>query len=234
MKPGCMLVTHDYNLGVIKNNILEKPQQFFRALKEALIVPLPGSKAQHLMSPPQRISHPHRGIKPRNSAILILMYPTSHGIHIPFTLRLHTLAHHAGEISFPGGGVEEKDPTLIHTALRETAEELGIDEHAVIVLGQLTPLYVSASQNMIQPIVGWLDERPTFSPSPYEVERIIEVPVTTLLDPGIVGEYQRVKHGQILTAPCYRIDSECIWGATAMILSEFILIVNTRILSQTL
>lgn len=228
-----MLVTHDYNLGVIKNNILNNPQQFVYALKEALIVPLPGAKAQHLMSPPQRIAHPHTGIKPRDSAILILMYPTPHGIHIPFTLRLHTLAHHAGEISFPGGGVEEKDPTLTHTALRETAEEMGIDEHAVNVLGQLTPLYVSASQNMIQPIIGWLDARPTFSPSPYEVERIIEVPLTTLLDPRTVGEYHRNKHGQILTVPCYRIDTECIWGATAMILSEFILIVSTLIVSQT-
>jgi 8-oxo-dGTP pyrophosphatase MutT (NUDIX family) len=202
------------------------------ALKLALEAPLPGAPAQRKMSPPYRITHPLQGIKTRTSAVLVLMYPTSHGIHLPFTLRLSTLAYHAGEICFPGGGFEEGDPTLNFTALRESEEELGLDAKSVRILGSMTPIYVSASYNIIHPVIGWADERPIFTPSPDEVERVIEVPLQTLLDPRNVGEYSKIHNGQTFTVPCYRINSECIWGATAMILSEFLLIVHTHILSK--
>ena len=225
-----MLVTHDYNRGVSTDNILNKPYQFAHALQEVLKAPLPGVSAQKIMSTPHRIFQPSHGISPRTSAVLVLMYPTDCGILIPFTLRLSTLAHHAGEICLPGGGVEDGDSTLIHTSLRETSEELGLDAKSVRVLGSITPLYVSASQNMVHPIIGWLDAHPTFAPSPYEVERVIEVPLQSLLNPDTVGKCRRTRHGQTHTVPCYRINSDCIWGATAMILSEFILIINTHIL----
>jgi len=229
-----MLVTHDYNLDVSTDNtFLNNPDQFVSELKKALTAPLPGVSAQRRMSPLHRRTL-HPGIKPRTSAVLVLLFPTPNGILMPFTLRLSTLAHHAGEISFPGGGVEDGDPTLICTALRETSEELGLDAKSVRILGSLTPIYVSASQNMVHPIIGWMNARPAYSPSPYEVERVIEVPLQTLLDPNNVSEHQGNRHGQHFTVPCYRINSDIIWGATAMILSEFLFIINTHILSKTL
>ncbi len=226
-----MLVTHDYNLGVSTDNtFLNNPDQFVSELTKALAAPLPGVSAQRRMSPPHRRAHPHPGIKPRTSAVLVLLFPTPNGILMPFTLRLSTLAHHAGEISFPGGGVEDGDTTLIDTALRETSEELGLDSKSVRILGSVTPIYVSASQNMVHPIIGWMNARPAYAPSPYEVERVIEVPLQKLLDPNNVSEYQRNRYGQHLIVPCYRINSDIIWGATAMILSELLFIINTHIL----
>ena len=229
---SCVLFTPDYNLDVNIDNTLKYPVKFANALRTALEAPLPGINAHKRMSPPHRVFHPQKGTKSRTSAVLILLYPTSQGIHIPFTLRLRSLAHHAGEICFPGGGVEDCDSTLIHTALRETSEELGLEARSVQPLGSITPIYISASQNMVHPIIGWMDTRPTFDPSPYEVERVIEVPIQTLLEPSNAEECQRVNHGQTRTVPCYRINSDYIWGATAMILSEFLFIINTQILSN--
>ena len=215
------------------DNSLKNPYQFVKALENALEAPLPGIDAHREMSPPHRIFHPHKEAKSRTSAVLVLMYPTLQGIVIPFTLRLSTLAHHAGEICFPGGGVEDCDPSLTHTALRETAEELGLEAQSVHVLGSITPIYVSASQNMVHPIIGWTDSHPVFDPSPNEVERVIEVPIKTLLEPNNVGECQRMNHGKTRMVPCYRINGDYIWGATAMILSEFLSIINDHVLSMT-
>jgi 8-oxo-dGTP pyrophosphatase MutT (NUDIX family) len=216
---------------VSTNNAINNPYQFVNVLKTALEAPLPGISAQRRMSPPHRTYYPDRGVQTRTSAVLILIYPTSHGIFIPFTLRLKTLAHHGGEISLPGGGVEDCDLSLSHTALRESAEELGLDQASVHILGALTPIYISASQNMVHPIIGWADSRPTFDPSPYEVERVIEVPIKTLLEPGNVRDCLLHNNGQTHTVPCYCINSDYIWGATAMILSEFLCIITTHILS---
>jgi 8-oxo-dGTP pyrophosphatase MutT (NUDIX family) len=162
----------------------------------------------------------------------VLMYPSQQGITIPFTLRLNTLEHHAGEICFPGGGVEEHDLDLPHTALRETEEELGLIPKSVQILGSITPIYISASQNMVHPIIGWTDQRPAFCPSPYEVDRVIEVPLITLLDPSRVSQCRRRNHGKIRTVPCYRINGEYIWGATAMILSEVLCIIEASVVSD--
>ncbi|MDF1513375.1 MAG: CoA pyrophosphatase [Anaerolineae bacterium] len=200
---------------------------FRNALKNALEAPLPGEPAHLKMAPPNRISQPSPGKETRTSAVLILLYPTPDGIVIPFTLRLDTLAHHPGEICFPGGGVEEGDSTLEFTALRETAEELGLDPSSVQILGSLTPLYVSASRNFVHPIVGWVSSRPVYSPSSLEVERIIEIQIERLIDRQNIGTHYRQRGREVLTAPCYRINSDSIWGATAMILSELLTIITT-------
>ena len=86
---------------------------------------------------------------------------------------------------------------------------------------------------MVQPIIGWLNARPVFEPSPFEVERVIEVPVEALLNPDNVGDCPISSHGQTRKVPCYRINRDYIWGATAMILSEFLLIINTHLLSRS-
>jgi 8-oxo-dGTP pyrophosphatase MutT (NUDIX family) len=213
------------------NNEINNPYQLINILKTALEAPLPGITAHKRMSPPHRIHYPDQGVQIRTSAVLILIYPTPHGIFIPFTLRLKTLAHHGGEICLPGGGIEDCDTSLSHTALRESAEELGLDQTSVHILGALTPIYISTSQNMVHPIIGWTNSRPTFSPSPYEVERVIEVPIKTLLEPRNVRDCLLKNNGQTHTVPCYCINSDYIWGATAMILSEFLCIINTQILA---
>lgn len=181
---------------------------------------------------------------PRQSAVLALLHEVTQGPALIFTLRPTTLTHHAGQISFPGGGFEPGDENLATTALRETEEELGISTHEVEILGKISPLYIAPSQNLVHPYVGWLAELPTFDPNPVEVAGVLSIPLTHLLDPDTLGIHYWRRNGQQLTAPCFLINGQdvikypqhqelwrnaCIWGATAMMLNELLQIVKSFI-----
>jgi 8-oxo-dGTP pyrophosphatase MutT (NUDIX family) len=130
------------------------------------------------------------------------------------------LEDHKGQISLPGGAREGDEP-LEWTALRETYEELGVDPQSVEVLGVLTPLYIFPSDYCIIPYVAARPDRPTFVPDPVEVAEVLEVLLLTLLDPTIRREEEWVLHGTITRVPFYQIGEHKVWGATAMVLSEF-------------
>jgi 8-oxo-dGTP pyrophosphatase MutT (NUDIX family) len=98
--------------------------------------------------------------------VLALLYPHAGQIFLPLILRSTYPGVHSGQIGFPGGGYEATDGDLTATALRETYEEIGVHASQYTVLGQLTPLYVSASNYLVQPIVGWIDYRPDLQPRP--------------------------------------------------------------------
>jgi 8-oxo-dGTP pyrophosphatase MutT (NUDIX family) len=172
---------------------------------------------------------------PRQSAVLALFTPTQHSIALLFTLRPTTLKHHGGQISFPGGGVEPQDSSYAETALRETQEELGIPPHHIEVLGEMTHLFIAPSQNLVHPFVGWMPTLPPLAPDPVEVAEVLTVPLSLLLDPATIDVHPWRRNGQRLTAPCYRVpttwgkewERTCIWGATAMILSEILDLIQT-------
>jgi 8-oxo-dGTP pyrophosphatase MutT (NUDIX family) len=107
------------------------------------------------------------------------------------------------------------------TALRETYEELGVDPQGVEVLSALTPLYIFPSDYCITPYVAARPDRPTFVPDPVEVAEVLEVPLLTLLDPAMRREEEWVLHGTTARVPFYQIGEHRVWGATAMVLSEF-------------
>jgi 8-oxo-dGTP pyrophosphatase MutT (NUDIX family) len=107
------------------------------------------------------------------------------------------------------------------TALRETHEELGVDPRSVKVLGGLTPLYIFHSDYCITPYVAARPARPAFVPDPVEVAEVLEVPLLTLLDPAIRREEEWVLHETITRVPFYQMGEHKVWGATAMVLSEF-------------
>lgn len=183
----------------------------------------PGVDAQLRMAP-----SPRPGWKPgqapedcRVGAVLVALYERDGAPHLVLTLRRSDLPHHRGQVSFPGGGVEPGE-SIEGAALREAAEEVGIDAAAVRIVGRLTPLHVPASRFVIHPVVGVVEPPPVLRPCDREVARILEVPFDRLADPATVGEETRTIGSRELVVPYYAVDGEKVWGATAMMLSELL------------
>lgn len=195
-------------------------------LRYALRETLPGAAAQMKMAPPMRQIQPGPEDRPRSSAVLALLHTTGDGLALIFTLRSTSLRHHGGQVSFPGGGAETADATLADTALRETQEEVGISRQDIQILGEMSPLFIAPSQNIVHPFVGWLPVLPPVTPNPREVDRVLQISLNTLLDPLTLDTYDWQRNGTKLSAPCYRIGDTCIWGATAMMLSELLEIIR--------
>jgi 8-oxo-dGTP pyrophosphatase MutT (NUDIX family) len=202
------------------------PELLILQLQQALTDTLPGVAAQMTMAPAMRQTRPDPGDQPRPSAVLALLHTTPRGLSLVFTLRPTSLRHHGGQISFPGGGAEPSDLTYAAAALRETEEELGISTHDIKILGEMTPLFIAPSQNIVHHFVGWLPVLPPLNPDPAEVERVLQVPLNALLDPRSRDTYYWLQNGATRSAPCYRVGETCIWGATAMLLNELLEIIR--------
>lgn len=190
-------------------------------LSEEMQKPLPGAEAQLRMSPSVRI--PASSGKPvKKGGVLLLLYPCKSSIHIVFIKRTEYEGVHSGQVSFPGGMHEETDPTLVKTALRETMEETGIPANEIKIIGQLTPLNIPISNTDVFPYVGVSQERPVFKHDPSEVEYLIEVRIDELLDPANQKHENLSVAGNSIKVPYFDVQNNHIWGATAMILSEFL------------
>lgn len=210
-----------------RGNWLADPERFIQNLEEALgKPPLPGIAAHKKMAAANRQWSPPADALLRQSAVLALLHPSTAGIALLFTLRPAKLAHHGGQVCFPGGGCEPADVTLMRTALRETEEELGMRTDGVRVLGQMTPLYIASSQNLVHSFVGWASSLPALHPDAQEVEVVLEIPLRTLLDPATLGSYPWRANGKVIAMPSYFVAPYHIWGATAMMVSELLEIVS--------
>ncbi len=194
-------------------------------LREKLSAPLPGKQAQQRMAPPGRDLP---GIDPacRDAAVMILLYPHNGQVHLVFIKRNEYEGPHSGQISFPGGMHEEKDRDLQFTALRETEEETGVNRRNIGVLGKLTPLYIPVSNFCVTPFVGWIPFQPDFLPDRSEVQYLLLPTLQELSDPLNCRSEAVHIHGKTLSAPCFMLEGEMIWGATAMILSEFMAVLD--------
>ncbi|MFO7827583.1 MAG: CoA pyrophosphatase [Bacteroidales bacterium] len=198
---------------------------FFERLKDKFKQKLPGEIAQAKMAPKVR-EHFKTSAKRRNAGVLILLYPKNDALHVVFIKRTEYDGAHSGQISLPGGKFEQGDQTLENTALRESNEEIGIDPEKTKILGKLTPLHIPVSNFYVLPFVGFYDTTPEFKPDPTEVEKIIELKLSELIDPENCT-LQEFHYGDLaFTAPIYKSKELVIWGATAMILSEFIEVVK--------
>lgn len=200
------------------------------ALRERLRTPLPGLPAQARMAPRPRTALdpaiPESDLRP--AAALLLLYRDERGWHIPLTLRGKGLRHHGGQISLPGGRIDAGE-TAEQTALREAFEEIGVSAASVDLLGRLTALPIAVSGHLLQPVVGYTASRPPFVPGLEEVDRIIEVPLERLVSPDAVGwetrERSRPPLG-LMEVPFFDVDGARIWGATGMVLAEFLAIID--------
>jgi 8-oxo-dGTP pyrophosphatase MutT (NUDIX family) len=199
------------------------------ALARALAGPLPGLEVQMRMAPRHATGPLPRVAEPdmRHAAALLLLYPHDDAWHVPLTLRGANLRHHTSQVSLPGGRIDEGE-SLEQTALREAQEEVGVDPASVEVLGALTPLPIVASRHLLHTVVGVAAGRPAFVIHEHEVERLIEVPLARLQSPDILREAREVQRSPELgpmIVPYFDLDDVRVWGATAMVLAEFLEIV---------
>lgn len=194
-------------------------------IKQNILNPLPGNAAQLRMAPSHRdglIRNFDTNKLIRQSAVLISLYPNNGKINTLLMKRATYNGVHSGQISFPGGKFEESDESLIQTALREAQEEVGIDPLKVEVLGTLTPLFIPVSNIEVLPVIGLLKEKPDLHLNFEEVEFTIEVPICHLKNPkNHMSKTINIRDYSI-EAPYIKVDCEDVWGATAMIISEFI------------
>jgi 8-oxo-dGTP pyrophosphatase MutT (NUDIX family) len=199
-------------------------QEIEALLRDRLAQTLPGIDAQ-IRFAPEMLKHAWRtGQLPaesRQAAALLLLYPHHNGTAVALTVRASGLTRHAGQISLPGGATDPGE-TLAEAALREAAEEIAVDPAAVRILGELTPVHVLVSGFTLHPVVGLTDRRPDFTPALGEVEEILEVSLDDLRDASRIRQGTRIREGVAVEYPYFDLLGHQVWGATAMVLGEFI------------
>ena len=189
-------------------------------LRSRLNQPLPGRPAQRVYS--HELSYGRhfgpRRLNSRMAAVLVLMRWDGNQWLLPMTRRApHGI--HSGQICFAGGGVDPGE-TAVDTALRECHEETGWAPNKTEVIGQLSPIYVYASNNFVQVVVATTRQAPTWNPDEREVSELLEVPLEHLCTDKPEHRTTIERHGLVTTARCFRWGSYDIWGATSMIISE--------------
>ena len=205
-----------------------KLSNFSRYLEKKLTENLPGHDA-HLIMSPVLGTQPFRGFEPtpdaKSSAVLIIFTEIDDEINILFTLRSLNLNSHGGQISFPGGRIEA-DETIEEAALRETMEEINLSSDKIKLIGRLSQLFVPPSNSIIYPVIATADiSMNDIEVSPDEVDEAFLVPVNKFFNPEIkTTEVWKFKDKDV-TVPFWKIhNSTPLWGATAMILSELLII----------
>jgi len=188
---------------------------------------LPGEASHELMAPFKRTkasSIINSEKQPKLSAVLMLIYPKNDIPHFTLIQRTDYKGTHGGQISFPGGK-QEAEESLKETALRETFEEIGVAPDKVQILGEITQIYIPPSNFLVSPFIGFVDFEPVFTPEVKEVEEIIEVKISDLLDDKKIKQ-KKIKVGKhtdkplLIDVPYFELNYNTVWGATATILSE--------------
>jgi 8-oxo-dGTP pyrophosphatase MutT (NUDIX family) len=202
---------------------------FIGRLSMRLALPLPGATAHEVMraTPSGKIKPDFQHeVPPRPGSVLILLYPEQGVVKFPLTKRAEYNGAHSGQISLPGGKSEPNE-TPVETALREGEEEIGIQRDEITVLGKLSEFFVIPSNFVVTPIVAYQSSPPVFRRDPVEVVRILECSVEDILGEESI-QVKEIVAGNIfkLMAPHFLVENEIVWGATAMMLNEFRLIVR--------
>jgi 8-oxo-dGTP pyrophosphatase MutT (NUDIX family) len=202
---------------------------FIDRLERKLKDPKPGLQAQLSMAPIPRLGQRvYTEVEDRclKAGVMVLVYPRRGSSHLALIRRTRTVLHHRNEIGFPGGQMEPHEDT-VRAALRETDEELGIPPDRIQIIGSLTPLYIPPSNYCIYPAVGAAAEPLIFKPHPEEVAEVIELPLSHLLDSQHRRRATRTIRGRLVKVPFFSFHGHEIWGATAMVLAEFLAVLRS-------
>ena len=203
--------------------------EVLQTLRACLNMPLPGTAAHLTMAPSYRLDGQllqSRSKSCKEAAVLLPVFLKADRPFLLFIRRPEHLPHHAGQIAFPGGK-RETGESLTETAIREAQEEIGLAPHTIAEMAPLTPLYIPPSNFYVHPFVAFLHEPPALLPNPAEVAEILPVPLSLLLQPSTRKKITRTIHGTPADIPVFLLPQAEIWGATAMILAEFLTLLQT-------
>jgi 8-oxo-dGTP pyrophosphatase MutT (NUDIX family) len=159
----------------------------------------------------------------RPAAVLVLIFPDDAGnARVILTERATGGRHHSGEISFPGGRAELEDADLVATALREAAEEIGLEPAVagVRVVGSLEPFWIPVSNYLVTPVIALAARRPRLRAAPDEIARIVDVPLAAFLGDAAIEIVERTIDDWTIRYGAYAIDGLSVWGATARVLGQ--------------
>ena len=198
---------------------------FIELFSKLSYFPLPGKKAQLIAAPANRFKNISKNVinlkRAKKAAVLIYCYPKNEKTYFSLIKRSNYSGVHSGQISLPGGKFDKNDSSLKETALRECGEELGITIDLKKDLFALTPLYIPPSNFIVTPYLAYENFYPKFNPDSREVALHIEISIEELKKLKIEKKLLRNEYRNDYLIPCYICKGHIIWGATAMILSEF-------------
>jgi 8-oxo-dGTP pyrophosphatase MutT (NUDIX family) len=201
-------------------------QFFLESIPKIKNIPLPAEASQFKMSPPFRTELLERYReamkKAKRAGVMALFYPDLHDkTKLALILRRTYSGVHSAQIGFPGGKIEPQDDNLEMAAIRETFEEIGVNQNRIEIVRELTRVYIPPSNYYVQPYLGITRTTPIFKKQDDEVEDIIEVHLSHFLDDKIVSNRSvETSYNLKVKVPAFEINGHIVWGATAMMLSE--------------
>jgi len=200
--------------------------RFTKEVSKIKNLPLPGRASQYKMAPEVRKQSLEKSMDPKNPAkkagVMALFYPDAEALtRLLFILRKTYPGVHSNQIGFPGGKQEVEDASLLDTALREAEEEVGIDRGRVTVIRAMSELYIPPSNFQVRPYMGLYDKNRPFVSQQEEVEALVEVPLSEVLDDRrLTTRIMKTSYAREIEVPAFELGGHIVWGATAMMLSE--------------
>jgi len=195
------------------------------ALKEKLYLPLPGASGQQEMMPSYRNAIDFADIasfKPRKAGVIIHIFQGPHELEVLYMKRPAYDGTHSGQISFPGGELEEYDEDLRAAAFRECEEEVNLKPSEQEFFRAMSWLYIPPSNFYVEPFITLGKAPPNIELDPREVDRVFSIPLSQLIDGSLIQQTSiKTTYGTLLV-PAYHWDGEIIWGATAMMTAELV------------
>lgn len=200
-------------------------------LQQRLQQELPGKLAHQEAAPYRKVDYDSLNLKTvRKSGVLILLYEKETEPHIVLIERPIYKGTHSGQIALPGGKVEESDKDIVHTALREANEEVGVTMADVEVVGSLSDVYIPVSNFLVSPVIGFVNYRPNFIAQEREVAAIIELQLQKLINTQhLAADNIKLSNGLTLKVPVFQFNQKTIWGATALMLNELRWVLRGRV-----
>ena len=184
-----------------------------------------GENAHMIYSPPYRPLFSYDEIlakNPKFAAVNIVLYLKDNEWYFPLMVRsTNERDRHTGQISLSGGKREETDRSFEETAKRETAEEMGIEEHYIRIIREMSPIYIPPSNFYVRPFISYTKKNPQFILQEAEAVELIEFPVSSILKLTERPEMMALPSTRGVEVPVINFNGYIIWGATSMILSEF-------------